>query len=149
MAHKVVNVHANDAESAFLIERQLGEAASGRAGIPVQVQVEGQAELPPEVRIAFYRIAQEAVSNVVKHACASRVTIALETQRQAVQLRIEDNGCAEKAKAGMPSGPGLGMNIMRERAESIGGRVDFEQIEDGGTRVLVTWPAGPESAANE
>ena len=59
--------------------RQLGEAASGREGIPVAVQVEGQqrAKLPPDVHIALYRIAQEALNNVVKHARAHQVTVRL------------------------------------------------------------------------
>jgi signal transduction histidine kinase len=56
---------------------QLGEAASGREGIPVAVQVEGHAKLPPDVHIALYRIAQEALNNVVKHARAHQVIVRL------------------------------------------------------------------------
>ena len=57
--------------------RQLGEAASGRAGIPIQVQVDKQVKLPPDVQIAFYRITQETLNNVVKHARAHQVNVDL------------------------------------------------------------------------
>ena len=62
--------------------RQLGEAASGRVGIPVTVQIEGeiglhQTALPPDVHIALYRITQEALNNVIKHARAHQAVVRL------------------------------------------------------------------------
>jgi signal transduction histidine kinase len=129
--------------------KHLADGTTSRKNLLMQVRVDGRTELPVDVKIALYRIAQEAVSNVVKHACATRVAIALETQGPAVRLWIEDNGCAEKALDGLASRPGLGMNIMRERAASIGGSMRIEPTEDGGTRVLVTWPAAAESAADD
>ena len=129
--------------------RHLADGTTSRKNLAMRVSVDGRTELPVDVKIGLYRIAQEAVSNVVKHACATHVAIALETQGRAVRLRIEDNGCAQKALDGLAPGPGLGMNIMRERAESMGGRMQIEQTKDGGTCVLVAWPAGAESATDE
>mgnify|MGYP001440980796 CR=1 FL=1 len=56
---------------------QLGEAVTGRSGLPVEVRVEGEADLPAEVHVALYRIAQEALNNVVKHARASEASVLL------------------------------------------------------------------------
>jgi signal transduction histidine kinase len=120
--------------------RHLADGTISRKNLAMQVSVDGRVELPVDVKIGLYRIAQEAVSNVVKHACATRVTIALETQGDAVRMRIEDNGCARTAAPDPGSTAGLGMDIMRERAGSIGARMQVERTEEGGTLVQVTWP---------
>jgi len=65
-----------DAELGDLL-RQLAESITGRAQLPVAVEVEGQCALPPTVKVALYRIAQEALNNVTKHAGASRVSVRL------------------------------------------------------------------------
>ena len=57
--------------------RQLGEAVTGRTGLPVTVTVEGEYALPSDIHVALYRIAQEALNNVVKHARASQVVVSL------------------------------------------------------------------------
>ena len=104
--------------------------------------------VPEDVQIGLYRIAQEAMSNVVKHARATHVTLALETQGGVVRLRIEDDGSAPEAAEGSSDGCGLGMDIMRERAESMGARLTVERGHEGGLRVEVAWPAPTEAAAN-
>jgi signal transduction histidine kinase len=126
--------------------RQLGEAASGREGIPVSVFVEGKGALPPEVHIALYRIAQEALNNVVKHARASQVTVRLcytcgepvEGRRgQSVLLSIIDNGRGfDLAQAPHHR---LGLEIMQERAEAIGASLLFDSQPGEGTQVSVMW----------
>jgi nitrate/nitrite-specific signal transduction histidine kinase len=118
--------------------RHLADGTTSRKRLAMRVCVDGQVELPVDVKIGLYRIAQEAVSNAVKHACATRVAITLETQGDAILLRIEDNGGARETSGGLAPGPGLGLDIMSERAESIGGRMQVERTEEGGTRVQVT-----------
>lgn len=128
--------------------RQLGEAASGREGIPVNTLVEGKGTLPPEVHIALYRIAQEALNNVVKHARASQVTIRLcyhragteeghETAGRGVLLSIVDNGRGfDLAQA--PHNR-LGLEIMQERAAAIQANLIVDSHPGEGTQVSVLW----------
>jgi ligand-binding sensor domain-containing protein/signal transduction histidine kinase len=148
--------------------RQLGEAASGREGIPVTVQVEDQAdgihpvdekipiELPADVQIVFYRITQEALNNIVKHARAHQVTVKLcyscdaqvspfpgdeseqlgET-RLSVLLSIHDDGRGFDPKQ-IPHDR-LGLGIMQERAQAIGAQFTVESQPGKGTQVTVLW----------
>lgn len=128
--------------------QQLADGATSRKNLAAHVHTDGRTDLPVDVKIGLHRIAQEAVSNVVKHARATRVAITLEAQGAAVRLKIEDNGRGEQALSGLASSPGMGMKIMHERAESMGGRIQVEQADEGGTRVLVKWPAAMECLTN-
>lgn len=134
--------------------RQLGEAASGREGFPIQVLVEGMGTLPPEVHIALYRIAQEALNNIVKHARASQATIRLcyscsaheegqPARNQSVLLSIIDNGRGFDPIQAPHNRLGLG--IMQERANAIGANLFVDSQPGEGTQVTVLW----EWAANE
>lgn len=130
--------------------RQLGEAASGREGIPVEVTVEGNGSLPADVHIALYRIAQEALNNVVKHARANRVLIQLqytkgqpaakEDQDSGVRLSIQDDG--RGFDFDQTTHQGLGLEIMQERAQAIGAELSIDTQPGKGTRVKVTWEQG-------
>jgi len=134
--------------------RQLGEAASGRTGIPVSVQVEGQGKLPPDVHIAFYRITQEALNNVVKHARARQATVRLcftnggadsAPIRLKVLLAIRDDGRGFDL-AQIPHNR-LGLGIMQERAQAVGASLIIESQPGHGTEVTVLWEkAGKEEA---
>jgi len=126
--------------------RQLGEAASGREGIPVKVLVEGTGTLPSEVHVALYRIAQEALNNVVKHARASQVIIRLcytcgdqaeERQGQSVLLSLMDDGRGFDL-AQVPHHR-LGLRIMQERADAIGANLFIDSQPGEGTQVTVIW----------
>jgi signal transduction histidine kinase len=125
--------------------RQLGQAVSGREGIPVQVEVDEVCEPPGTVRLALYRIAQEALNNVVKHAGASRVEIRLWCPQagekagdgETVELYIQDDGCGFDASA--VSQERFGLGIMHERAASVGARLQIESQAGAGTRVSVLW----------
>jgi len=119
--------------------RQLGEATAGRTRLEVITHVEGQARpLPPAVQVALYRLAQEALNNVVKHAQAYRATISLDYEASGVlRLRLEDDGRGFDPSA-IPAGH-LGLGIMRERADAIGARFQLRSRPDGGTVVEVDW----------
>src|SRR5207245_3918537 len=125
--------------------RQLGEAVSGRARVPVDLEVEGEGELPPHVQIALYRVAQEALNNIAKHAGASRVSICLSYRPGGVALTVRDDGRGFDPAA--VSGEHLGVAIMRERAEAVGGALEVASQPGDGTRVAVVWPALEEEEA--
>lgn len=118
--------------------RQLGEAASSRSNLAVEVRTEGQEwALSPEVQIALYRIAQEAMNNTGKHAGASHVQIHVRWTTDAVNVRVQDDGRGFDPKATPPGHLGLG--IMHERARSIGARLRIESRTGAGTRVTMRW----------
>jgi signal transduction histidine kinase len=135
-----------DAELGDLL-RQLAEATIGRARVPVGVQIEGEyAHMPPDVKVALYRIAQEALNNVAKHAGASRATVRLycvpptgggEERGGVVKLHIADDG--QGFDVGNVPPDHLGVGIMRERAEAIGAELTIESEIGRGTQVSVTW----------
>ena len=117
--------------------RFLGNALSGRIDIPVVVTATGEIKLPTEVQIAFYRICQEALSNVGKHAKANRVDINLKQEGDVVELLIRDDGQGFDLNQTFPSHYGLVM--MRERAEAVGAQLSITSRPDHGTELTVCW----------
>ncbi len=128
--------------------RQLVEAASGREGIPVNLIMEGKGELPQDVHIALYRIAQEAMNNIVKHARARRASVRLcftcADQEEAVQapvlsvlLSIKDDGRGFNLQ-NIPQDR-LGLGIMNERAQAIKASLTIDSNPGEGTQISVLW----------
>ncbi len=119
--------------------KQLGEAVTGRARIPVEVRTEDVGELPADVRIAFYRIAQEALNNVAKHSGAAGAGVSLSGYGPfgSVRLMVQDDGSGFDPEAA--GGGQLGLGIMRERAESVGARIVISSAPGGGTRISAIW----------
>jgi PAS domain S-box-containing protein len=117
--------------------RQLAEATAGRARVPITVQIEGDAKIPTDVKLAFYRIAQEALNNVAKHAHAHRVQVQLQRMPDVVELTIRDNGRGFVFEHITPEHLGLG--IMRERADAIGATLQILSQPGHGTAVAVRW----------
>jgi PAS domain S-box-containing protein len=93
------------------------------------------------VAIHLYRIAQEAVSNAIRHGQARRIAIALTAKGRSVTLAMKDNGTGIPRKP--PKRKGIGLRIMRYRAEVIGGTLLVEPVPSGGTRVECTVTNGP------
>jgi signal transduction histidine kinase len=117
--------------------RQLGDALTGRTNIPVTVTVTGQGTLPAEVQKAFYRLCQEGLNNVAKHAKASQVAIDLEYGVGQVELQIHDDGCGFNPD-NIPAGH-YGLSIMRERAKVVGAELLVTSQPDRGTDILIRW----------
>jgi ligand-binding sensor domain-containing protein/signal transduction histidine kinase len=117
--------------------QQLSEAFTGRARVPVELDLDHTIELPSAVKIGFYRIAQEALNNVQKHARATQVCIRLGNGDGQVGLSILDNGVGfDKIKT---SPDHFGLGIMEERAQTVGARFEVESQAGAGTRVSVLW----------
>ena len=116
--------------------RQLCESLMGRAGLPIEVSVEGQRKLPPDVQVALYRITQEALNNVAKHSRATRAVVALRLH-ETVRLSIADDGCG--FDPGQTPPDHLGLRIMRERTEAMGAKIHISSQPGEGTQVTVVW----------
>jgi signal transduction histidine kinase len=97
----------------------------------------GPERLPPEVETALYRITQEALTNVVKHARARRVSIVLTRRNGAVTAVIEDDGRGFEETR---DGEGLGLLGMRERLELINGKLTVESSHGAGTSIVAEVP---------
>ncbi|MFB4296872.1 sensor histidine kinase [Actinomadura sp. NTSP31] len=121
----------------------LAEAARS-AGLEVTLSADGAGAAPPEVGVAAYRIVQEALTNVVKHAAASRVAVTLAREDGGLVVRVADDG---RGPSG--AGPeGFGILGMIERARSVGGTLEAGPGEDGGFTVTAVLPfAGDRSGA--
>ncbi len=87
----------------------------------------------------LYHIAQEAVSNAVKHGKADRISIMLTVQPDGSSLQIEDNGGGIPAENSRPQG-GIGIRMMQHRADIIGGSLSISPHPDGGTRIICRFP---------
>ena len=129
---------------AAIVEKKLGEllkqltqTAASQTRAAIAVTVEGDRTLPAEVQIAFYRIAQEALNNIIKHARASYIVVQLYANTDSVVLRVSDNGCGFDVSAIPPDH--LGVGIMRERAVSIGATFALTSQAGHGAEVLITW----------
>ena len=102
----------------------LAQTHQERTGVPVQLQQSGDLDtrLPAETETALFRIAQEALANVAKHAAAEHVALRFERLNDTATLEVEDDGIGlEHTKATSPRGGGMGLFSMRERAALLGG----------------------------
>ena len=108
------------------------------AGLPITVTVTGTTRpLPPQVGQAAYRIVQEALTNVSRHAGQARAEVHLRYEPGTLTVQVDDNG---KGINTSPSASGLGLIGMRERACSLGGRLDAGPQPAGGFRVRAELP---------
>ncbi|HEX6034521.1 MAG TPA: PAS domain S-box protein [Anaerolineales bacterium] len=133
-----------DAELGDLL-RLLGNSFTGRTNIPAKVTVMGQGVLPADVQVAIYRICQEALNNILKHAGARKVEIFLQHEENAIELSIRDDGQGFDPER-TPSGH-YGLSMMRERAEGVGARLSITSQPAHGTELIIHWaqtPPGPE-----
>jgi nitrate/nitrite-specific signal transduction histidine kinase len=126
---------------------ELADAFAGRTGAAIDVLVEDVQAMQSEVRIALYRIRQEAFSDIAKHAKASRAELRLtsttttsdvdRTPVHRVELRVGDNDRGFEPTAIQPGHHGL--SIICERAGATGADLVIESQTDQGTEIMVTW----------
>jgi signal transduction histidine kinase len=121
----------------------LAGAFGDHSGLPVAIEVRGvPRELEPDARLAVYRTAQEALTNVRRHAAAERVSVSLDYQPHSTVLVVEDQGPPGTPAATAPAAAdhGYGLTGMRERAELLGGELLAAPTGDG-FRVELRLPA--------
>ena len=119
----------------------LAENVARRAGIRIQVTGEEAGRLPSEVEITLYRIAQEALNNVVRHARAKSASIELRVGPQHVSCAIRDNGIGF-APERMQKGDGLGLTGISERLQALGGSLHIASKPRQGTLLRAEVPRG-------
>lgn len=112
------------------------------AGVAVELTTGGLDEVPAGVGLSVYRIAQESLTNVVKHAGAARCRVAVEADGTDVRIEVTDDGRAAAHRAAAPDG-GHGLVGMRERAACYGGVLDAGPTAGGGYRVVARLPYEP------
>lgn len=118
--------------------RSLAEATTSQTRVPVDLSVDGNDVLPPQVQIALYRIAQEALNNIVRHSGATSVVVSLDARDGEATLSVQDNGIGFDPAVAPPAGH-FGVSIMRERAQQIGAVLDIASQPGSSTRVTVHW----------
>jgi two-component system nitrate/nitrite sensor histidine kinase NarX len=122
--------------------RHLTNAFTGRTRIPVESNIEGQIDPSPDVKEVFYRVAQEALNNITKHAEASQVTVHLQLSDKQVHLKIEDDGRGFDVEA--VTFENLGLDIMRERAQAIDAQLVINSELGKGTYIELNWKENQE-----
>ena len=108
------------------------------------VTVFGEFLLPAAVQVAFYRVCQEALNNIAKHARASRVEIQLKREESVIELCIRDNGRGFDPDQILSGHYGLGM--MRERAEAAGALLSISSQPGHGTELTIRWTTTPKES---
>ena len=118
--------------------RHLIEAAEGRSSARIQLAIRGDAQLPPRLHVAIYRITQEALNNVTRHARASKAWVDLDAEPGRVHLTVRDDGCGFEPSA--CDATHMGLTSMRERSEEAGARFEIVTQPGGGTTIVADWP---------
>jgi nitrate/nitrite-specific signal transduction histidine kinase len=121
---------------------QLADGFIGRVRVPVSLEIQGDCELTHDVKIVFYRVAQEALNNISKHSGARQVDLHLQCQPGQLNLLIKDDGLGFDVGSIPPDH--LGIAIMRERASSIGACLKIDSQPGQGTTVELDWSLAQE-----
>jgi signal transduction histidine kinase len=118
------------------------------AGVKAQVEISDDfGRLDPVIETAIYRVVQESLHNVAKHAQAQNVEIQMDIEGETLQLTIEDDGMGIHAVSN-PLRPSFGMAGMQERIATLGGQMKVDSARGEGTKISVTVPvpAHPDGA---
>jgi len=120
----------------------LAQGVSARTGIPVTVECSTDGRLSPAIETAIYRIVQEALVNVTKHAQATSVRIQLQREADLIRCGVRDDGVGFDVPAvvAQRGKPGLGLLGIRERLDALGGKLSITSAPGRGTELLITIP---------
>jgi len=125
-----------------------GREHSRRTGIPVSLEVEGGVdELPEEYRTCVYRVVQEALTNIAKHASARKILIGIAARRDVLSISVKDDGVGFDTQA--PSRGGLGLLGMAERVKKLGGNLEVISQPGMGSSILAQMPLKEVTVAHE
>jgi signal transduction histidine kinase len=113
-------------------------AVQARHAIQVETQLCDEPQAPVEMKESLYRVAQEALQNVVKHAHASRIDLRLSQESETLTLEVRDNGEGFDTGASYPGH--LGLNSMRERISQVGGEMVIESAPGHGSYICARIP---------
>ncbi len=105
------------------------------------------ARVDPDVEIACFRIVQEAITNVLRHANARQAFVDVKFRTDEVLLEVRDDGCGFEPKVAserVSRGQRLGLLGMQERASLLGGRLQIASVNNGGTQIVACFPLPPE-----
>lgn len=129
------------------------ESRLGEQGVEVELNIEGQPQrLPPEVETALFRVAQEAVTNILRHAKATHVSLDLLFEDALATVRVRDNGCGFLVDdvGGRENGRfGFGLLGIQERAALLGGKFEVHSTSGEGTEIFISTPTIRRFAENE
>ncbi len=120
--------------------RNLVDATESRARVEVTLRVTGDSLVAPALHVAIYRITQEALNNIVRHAAATHARVVLELGDAEGRLMVDDDGCGFAPEQAGPDH--LGLRSMRERAAEAGAELQLSSAPGEGTTVTLVWPAG-------
>jgi len=131
------------ARTTDLLARELAE----ESGIDIDVRVR-VVELDPDVQLAVYQVAREALVNAVKHSGATRISVDIEQVPGVVTLSVQDDGLGWRPE-GAESGTHVGIQLMRERVELRGGSIGIESRPNSGTRVRARFPLSQQTGSQD
>jgi PAS domain S-box-containing protein len=137
-------------EGFLAVLRQTVTGFSQRSGIQVDLQTPEQyqqAQINPAIEVQLLRITQEALTNIRKHSCAQHTKVSLANGGGQVKLTIEDDGIGIRPEELSGDGRGYGLQIMRERAAEVGGKLEISTALGKGTCISVCVPAGSQSVS--
>ena len=120
--------------------RQLCESVIGKSKVHIDLDVDGNSAVPPDVKVAVYRIAQEALNNIIKHSGATRAQVSLQTTPHAVALQVIDNGRGFDLSEAAPGR--FGLTNMKERAAKVNAALQIRSKVNEGTEVAFDWNDG-------
>ncbi len=121
--------------------RWLARQARESSNVEITVDALGDAErIPPQVASVLYRVAQEALTNAVRHAAPSTVAITVRADTGSATLEVADDGCGFDIAEAEARRPGMGLFSMRERVSLVDGQLDLASSIGNGTRVVARIP---------